>query len=750
MFNLGTTIREIVDKMSIEEKVAQLLSVPVEKLLENGDFSEAKAEKIIKHGIGQITRVAGSKLGLKPKLAARIVNKIQRFLLEKTRLGIPAIVHEECLSGLMAPTASAFPIPLALASTWDPDIVRRVAEAIRSQALAVGARQCLSPVLDLCRDPRWGRCEETFGEDPYLTAAIGVAYIEGLQGREGAVMLMATAKHFAAHGIPEGGRNTAPVNIGVRELRYTHLYPFEAAVKIAKVKAVMPAYHEIDGVPCHANAELLTQVLRLEWGFDGIVVSDYGGVRRLHSIHKVARSPREASILALSAGVDIELPDADCFPELVNAVNSGEIPETLIDKAVERVIYIKYALGLFNNPFVDEEAAPESLDGPLFRGLAREAARESIILLKNDGVLPLPKKLKSIAVIGSLASDPLAMLGDYHYATHMKIPQPDIHVVTVLEGIENKVGPSTNVLYAEGYGLRADNAKFLDEARRVASQADVVLVVVGDRSCIFDTVRCSSGEGVDSSSVSVDENQAELVKTLSSLGKPMVLIVLAGRPMSIENIQDYVNAVIWCWKLGMEGGNALADILFGDYSPSGRLPVSLPSRVGHIPVYYARKPSSFGDYIEGSSKPLYPFGYGLSYTKFSYRNLAVEPRRVPVDGRIKVSVEVENTGMYRGAEVVQLYISRSYSETTLPAIELKAFKKIVLDPGERRRISFVIPTELLAYYGKDLKLVITPGDYKAMIGKSAGDIVLEEVFSVIGTRREVLDRRTFFAEIFVE
>lgn len=746
---MNQKIKDIIRQMSIEEKIAQLSSVFVDDLIENNDFSESKAEKILKFGIGQITRVTGSGLGLSPRQAAKIINKIQKFLVEKTRLGVPAIVHEECLAGVMGSSIVMFPMPLAMASTWEPELIEKIGEKIREQALSIGVRQCLSPVLDLCRDPRWGRCEETFGEDPYLVASMGVAYIKGIQGFD-KIHLIATAKHFAAQGIHEGGRNTAPVNIGVRELRNTYLYPFEAAVKIANVMAIMPAYHEIDGVPCHANDELLTKILRWEWGFRGITVSDYFAVKFLHTIHRVAKNCREAAILAISAGVDVELPNIECFKELVDAVRDGEIPVSIIDRAVERVLYVKYLLGLFDNPYVEESRVPELIDGPSYRALAREVARKSIILLKNEGILPLPKHGLRIAVVGPLADSVWAMLGDYHYFNHVGLRKPDIHIVTVLEGIRNSVG-SSNVVYAKGCELTTLNPDMLREAVEVARSSDVVIAVVGDISCLFDRSKCTSGEGVDRSDLHLPKAQEDLIKAVASTGKPIVLVILAGRPMSIESIIGDVRAVLWAWKLGAEGGTAIADILFGDAVPSGRLPVSLPRSSGQIPIYYSRKHSSFGDYLELSSQPLYPFGYGLSYSEFRYSNFAVETTEVPLNGEIKVSLEVENIGRFEAEEVVQLYISRLYSSITAPIRELKAFKKVSLKPGEKKKLTFIVPTELLAIYNKDLKLVVEPGEYKVIIGRHANDTAFEAIVRLVGSKPlEIGSRRVFASQAYVE
>ncbi|RLE87157.1 MAG: beta-glucosidase, partial [Thermoprotei archaeon] len=421
--------------MTLEEKVAQLLSVPVEALVEGKRLSREKAGELLKHGIGEVTRVSGSRLGLKPREAARLVNEIQRFLVEETRLGIPAIIHEESLSGLMAPTATNFPQSIGLASTWDPELVYRVASEIRRQALLVGARQCLAPVLDVCRDPRWGRTEETYGEDPYLVAAMGVAYVRGLQSDDLSRGVIATPKHFAAHGFPEGGRNIAQVHVGVRELREVFLYPFEAAVKEGGALSVMAAYHEIDGVPCHTNYWLLTEVLRGEWGFRGFVVSDYFAIRQLITVHRVAGDELEAAIQALEAGVDVELPGADCYKRLMNAVREGVISERAVEEAAAKVLRAKYLLGLFENPYVDEAAVPESLDSREARELALEAARKSIVLLKNDGVLPLNRdKLRAIAVIGPNAAEGRALLGDYTYTAHLALEELAVEAVSILEG----------------------------------------------------------------------------------------------------------------------------------------------------------------------------------------------------------------------------------------------------------------------------------------------------------------------------
>lgn len=748
-------VDELLGKMSIEEKIAQLQSIPVDKLLDGKEFSEAKAKEYLAHGIGQITRIGGSRLRLKPREAAKIANAVQRFLKEKTRLGIPAIIHEECLAGLMAPTATVFPQAIGLASTWNPELIERIASAIREQAMLIGSRHYLSPVLDLCRDPRWGRCEETYGEDPYLVASMGLKYITGLQTEDISKGVVATGKHFAGHGFPEGGRNIAQVHLGLREFMEQHLYPFEVAVKLGGLLAIMPAYHEIDGIPCHANKWLLTDVLRREWGFRGIVVSDYNGILQLHSIHKIAKDCTTAFKLALEAGVDLNFPDIECFDQLVDAVRDGLISQSIIDRAVERVLRLKHMLGLFENPFIDELNVPETLDNEVHRRLALEAARESIVLLKNNGILPLPKDIGSIAVIGPNAASPRNMLGDYHYDAHVPGEGISVKVITVLEGIKNKVSGRTRVLYAKGCDIDSQDRSGFKEAIEVAMNADVVVAVMGEKSGLDpawfglnkEIAQHTSGEGVDRASLRLPGIQEELIKELSKTGKPIVLVLINGRPLAVTNILQYVDAVIEAWFPGEEGGNAIADVIFGDVNPSGRLPISIPKDIGQIPVYYSRKPSSFRSYIDMDSKPLFPFGYGLSYTEFEYNDLIVKPKQTTVFGFVEIGVTVENTGKYPGKEVVQLYISRDYSSVTRPLRELKGFCKIYLNPGEKKKIVFRVPIESLAYYDADFKLVIEPGVYKVMIGKNAEDIVLESSFEVVGERTVVYERRHYFTAI---
>ncbi|MBO3802852.1 MAG: glycoside hydrolase family 3 C-terminal domain-containing protein [Candidatus Brockarchaeota archaeon] len=738
--------RDLLKRMTIEEKVAQLGSAPAWDLVEGGRFSQEKAERLLGKGIGQVTRVAGAS-GAGPKEAATIVNQIQRFLVEKTRLGIPAVVHEECLSGFMAMGATTFPQAIGMASTWNEGLVQRITSTIREQMRATGASQGLSPVLDVARDPRWGRTEETFGEDPYLVARIGAAYVKGLQGEDPRTGVLATVKHFAAHGFPEGGRNCAPVHVSPREFREVFLFPFEAAVKEAGAGSLMNAYHEIDGVPCASSRHLLTDVLRGEWGFKGFVVSDYGAVKMLQTFHRVAGSEKEAAVMALEAGIDVELPAAQCYGEpLLQAAKEGLVSEATVDEAVSRILEAKFLLGLFDNPYVDAELAPLILDRAEHRALALQAARESIVLLKNEGLLPLDKSIRSIAVVGPNAASTRNLLGDYSYTAHLSCKGDVVPVVSVLEGIRRKL-PRAEVHYARGCEVAGSSTEGFEEAVNVARKSEVVVAVVGERSGLSrDDV---SGEGRDRTDLGLPGVQEELLRALCKAGRPVVVVLVNGRPLSTRWIAENCPAIVEAWLPGEEGGSAIADVLFGDYNPGGRLPISIPLEVGQIPINYNRKPSSFGNYVFSTSKPLFPFGHGLSYTKFEYGSLKIEPDRVGPAGKVTVGFEVKNAGDRNGDEVVQLYVSDPVASVSRPLKELKGFKRVSLDRGEKKAVEFHLYMEQLAFYDRHMRLVVEPGRYDVMVGASSEDVRLTGSFDVVGEVKVVPSRRVFFSEVFV-
>lgn len=740
--DVNERVKKILSLMSVEEKIAQLLSVPIDDLLDEANrFSKEKASKLIGRGIGQITRVAGSRKGFTPDEVVRLVNEIQSYLAKETRLGIPAIVHEECLAGVMGRGYTMFPHPIGLASTWDPGLVREVASSIREEMLAIGARQGLAPVLDVALDPRWGRVEETFGEDPYLVAVMAYNYVKGLQGDELSRGVVATPKHFAGHSFSEGGRNIAPVHIGVREFREIFLFPFEVAVRAAGALSIMPAYHVIDGIPCHANEELLTGILRGEWGFEGYAVSDYNGVDMLRSVHGVARDCLDAALQALKAGVDIELPSPRCYPELLDAYRKGLLPQDLLDRAVERVLRVKILLGLFENPYVDPEAHRRVVRSQAHRELARRAARSSLVLLKNDSILPIAVgRVKRIAVIGPNANSPLALLGDYSYPPHMGV-EPE-GVATVLQALRSTVGDRARILYAPGCrDARCASSEGFQEAIDVANDSDLVVAVFGEISGLFG--RGLSGEGSDRANIQLPGLQEDLILEICSR-TPTALVLLNGRPLDLSRVSERCPTILEAWYPGEEGGWAIAEILLGDQSPSGKLPISFPRGSGQIPVYYHRKPSSFRDYVDITSKPLYPFGHGLSYTRFEYSNLRISPDHVRPGDWIEISFDISNVGERVGAEVAQVYIRDPVASVSRPVKELKGFAKVSLRPGERRSIKIKIHTDQLAFYDRNMRLTLEPGVFEVYVGSSSEDIRLRGSFELV--EGAIIKRRYYLSQ----
>jgi beta-glucosidase len=752
--SIDARAKDLISKMTLDEKMAQLGGVWSYEVLEAGKFSPKRAESLLENGIGHICR-PGVATGFPPRDMAELLNGIQKFLAENTRLGIPALVHEECLNGFMAKNATIFPQIIGMASTWEPELVDKMTRVTRAQMTAVGVRQGFSPVLDVARDPRWGRVEETYGEDPYLVAIMGTTFVRGLQSEDIKQGVVATLKHFVGYGKSEGGLNWAPADIPPRMLREVYLYPFEKAIKEGGALSVMNAYHEIDGIPCGASTELLTDILRNEWGFEGVVVSDYYAVDSLQSYHRMAPDKANAARLALTAGVDIELPSHDCYAQpLKEQIEKGLVSKKLIDRAVSRILRLKFLMGLFENPYVKAGEAAKVFDLPEHRKLALEAARKSIVLLKNeDDILPLDKNVKTIAIIGPNADVQRNLLGDYTYPAHIEItimaaeatgaqpPAQDeradhvtVPVVTILEGVKAKFGKDTSILYAAGCKYNNASKDSFPEAVKAAQAADVAIVVVGGKSGL--TPDCTCGELRDSAELRLPGIQDDLVRAIYETGTPVVLVLVDGRPLALGWVTEKIPAIIEAWLPGEEGGNAVADVLFGDYNPGGKLPISFPAKVGQIPVYYGHKPSGarsqfWGDYVDASTSPTFEFGYGLSYTTFKFSNLLVEPNRVPLTGKISVKVEIENTGSRVGEEVAQLYINDVVASITRPVKELKGFKRIALEPGETRTVEFELPAEALGFYGKDMEFTVEPGVFKVMIGRSSKDIVLEGEFEVV-------------------
>jgi len=728
-------VADLLSRMTLEEKIAQMTCLWVNRPQKNaqtdfttdrGDFSPEKAAQVMKYGAGQIARQREQK---GPRDGAIFANAVQRWLIENTRLGIPAIFHDEILHGHMARGSTSFPQPIALASTWDPEFIEKVFTAGALETRARGSQQVLGPNLDLAREPRWGRTEETYGEDPYLVSRMAVAIVRALQGPGPTINgdhVIATAKHFAAHGQPEGGTNIAPANYSERVLREFFLPSFKAAVTEGGIMSVMASYNEIDGVPSHANSWLLEKVLRQEWGFKGSVVSDYYGITQLQDLHHVANDKEEAARLALEAGVDIELPDPDCFPFLLKLVREGKVSEASVDKAVARNLRAKFLLGLFENPYVDPDRSVRVTNSREHRELAAEAARRSIVLLKNENnLLPLDlSRLRSIAVIGPNADR--VHLGGYS-------DDPG-RGVSVLQGITEKVGNQIKVTYAEGCKITqeggdwvadtshlsnpADDERLIVQAVEIARASDVALLVLGGNE---DTNKEAWGDNHlgDRDSLELVGRQNDLVKAVLETGKPTIVMLINSGPLSINYIAEKVPAILEGFYLGQETGVGVADVLFGDFNPAGKLAVTFPRSVGQLPAYYNRKPTARRGYLFTSKEPLFPFGYGLSYTTFDYANVKLSPAQIRPRDQTKVSVTVSNTGKRAGDEIVQLYIRDLVSSVTRPVMELKDFKRISLAPGERKIVEFTITPDKLSFLNLNMKTVVEPGWFDVMVGTSS-------------------------------
>jgi beta-glucosidase len=747
-------VDDLLGRMTLEEKVAQMLGIWQGKsnIIDRatGRFDPARAPRWFRVGIGRIERPS-DRHGARAE--AEFTNAIQRWLRDSTRLGIPVIFHEEALHGLQGPEATSFPQALALASSFNPDLIERVFATVATEVRARGAQQVLAPVVDVAREPRWGRIEETYGEDPYLASRLAVAAVRGFQGTGRlwggpasmpADRVIATLKHMTGHGQPESGTNTGPTSLGENTLRNFFFPPFEAGVKEAHVGSLMPSYNEVDGVPSHANTWMLRDVLRGEWGFDGTIVSDWGAVPELDRQHHVAADQSDAARLALAATVDVDLPDLAAYQHLADEVRAGRVKQSAIDAAVRRLLRAKFALGLFEHPYVDAARADSISGAESHRALALEAARQSIVLLRNEGgVLPLrADSVRRIAVIGPHAAETL--LGGYAGTPRFS--------VSILEGIRTRAAGAT-VQYAEGVRLTEDsvfthdaqphlggvrsierwqadhvvlgdstqNVRRIEEAVALARASDVAVVVVGDNEMTSREAWSEVHMG-DRTSLGLVGQQEELVRAVQATGKPVVLVLINGRPLSITGLAATVPAILEGWYLGQETGTAVADVLFGDVNPGGRLPVSMARDVGQLPMFYNRKPSSRRGYLFDDTKPLWPFGHGLSYTTFTYGEPRVAASRIGAAGRTTLSVDVTNSGSRAGDEVVQLYVRDRVSRVTRPVQELRGFQRIMLKPGETRTVTFDVDSRTLGYYGPGNTWVVEPGTFDLMVGGSSAQV----------------------------
>ncbi|PKQ25404.1 MAG: glycosyl hydrolase [Actinobacteria bacterium HGW-Actinobacteria-4] len=717
--DVASKVDDLLSRMTLEEKLAQIVGFwegeegDAVAPLQGENPLTGKLEDAMEHGLGHLTRVYGTTPVNADERAAWLWDK-QRHLVKQTRLGIPALVHEECLTGLSAWKAATFPTPLAWGSAFDPELVESMGALIGDSMRALGIHQGLAPVLDVVRDPRWGRVEECIGEDPYLVGTVGTSYVRGLQSSG----VHATLKHFVGYSASRAGRNFAPVHAGPRELADVLLLPFEMAVLDGNVRSVMHSYTDIDGMPVAADESLLTGVLRDQWGFDGVVVSDYFGVAFLHVLHEVARDHSDAAAQALTAGIDIELPTGDAYTApLTQAIKDGRVDIALVDRAVRRALLQKQELGLLDETFEGPSPTGVDLDSPAHRAVARELAEKSVVLVSNNGVLPLdPTTVGKVAVIGPNAHRAAALFGCYSFANHVLAQRPGIEMgfeaPTVLEAIRSELGKSAT--YAHGCAVNDNDTSGFDEASSIASAADVAVVVVGDHAGLFG--RGTVGEGCDTDDLELPGVQRALVEQVIATGTPVVLVMMTGRPYSVGWALDSCAAVIQSFFPGEEGSGAIAGVLSGRVNPSGRLSVTLPRSAGAQPYSYLHPKLGRGtDVTNLDSTPVAEFGHGLSYTAFAHTDLTVDAE-VAADAVITASVTVTNTGQRHGEEVVQIYGHDTWASITRPVAQLLGYHRVALDPGESTVVTFNVPTTRLAFSNRSMKRVVEPGEIELWTG----------------------------------
>lgn len=748
-FSIDVRLSDLLSRMTLEEKVGQLLcplgwemyEIHGSEVRPSGKFKQLIKER--NAGMLWATYRADPWTkktlanGLNPEMAAKAGNALQKYVMENTRLGIPMFLAEEAPHGHMAIGATVFPTGIGMAATWSPELVKEVGRVIAKEIRSQGGHISYGPVLDLTRDPRWSRVEETFGEDPVLSGILGASMVDGLGGGNLSqkYATIATLKHFLAYAVPEGGQNGNYASVGIRDLHQNFLPPFRKAID-AGALSVMTSYNSIDGIPCTSNHYLLTQLLRNEWKFRGFVVSDLYSIEGIHESHFVAPTKENAAIQSVTAGVDVDL-GGDAYTNLCHAVQSGQMDKTVIDTAVCRVLRMKFEMGLFEHPYVDPKIAAKTVRRKEHIELARKIAQSSITLLKNENsILPLSKTINKVAVIGPNADNRYNMLGDY------TAPQEDSNVKTVLDGILTKLSPF-RVEYVRGCAIRDTTVNEIEQAIEAARRSEVVIVVVGGSSARdFKTsyketgaavaeegsvsdMEC--GEGFDRASLSLLGRQQELLESLQKTGKPLIVVYIEGRPLEKNWASEYADALLTAYYPGQEGGNAIADVLFGDYNPSGRLPISVPRSVGQIPVYYNQKAPRNHDYVEVSSSPLYSFGYGMSYTTFEYSDLQVVQKSARC---FEVSFKVKNTGKYDGEEVSQLYMRDEYASVVQPMKQLKHFERFHLKKGEEKKVTFVLTEEDFFLVNYTLKKVVESGNFHLMIGAASNDIRLQNVILV--------------------
>lgn len=736
---VAARVKDLLNRMTLEEKTAQLMGLwngGVEDFKEEIFADKAKMKEIFGNGCHSIHPAP---FGIKETVKLR--NRIQKYLMEETRLGIPALFVDEGQHGMMRPDSTVFPQAIGLACSWNPSLFEQVYTVVAHEMRSRGTHHALTPVIDVCREPRWGRIEETYGEDPYLNGILACAAVKGLQGtatgRVAKNHVAATLKHLVGHGEPEGGQNQGPANYSMRVLRDYHMPPFKMCIDRVKPVSVMPSYNEVDGVPSHANTWLIRKLLRKEWKFKGLVVSDYYGADQLYQKHFVAQDGREAASMAFNAGVQYELPQANLYKYLPELLKKGRIKQADIDTAVAQTLKLKFELGLFEDPYVDLNNAIRVSKESEHKEIALQAARESIVLLKNDSLLPLPKdKYKKIAVIGPCAAD--IYFGGYAGEPYEK--------VSLLDGIRKKAGKS-EILFAQGcrlttntnnsyfnwkydeikFASREENLRLIQEAVAVARKAEIIILAVGENEHLCREAWAKTHLG-DNLTLDLFGEQNELADALLALGKPIVVYLVNGRPLSVNKLSEKAGAILEGWYMGQETGTAAADIIFGDVNPSGKLTITFPKSSGQLPMFYNHKPSAqFHDYLSQDINPLYSFGYGLSYTHFKYGTPVLTKKSIKPDETVWVEVNITNKGRMTGDEIVQLYIRDRVSSVTRPVKELKGFQRVSLKPGEMKTVRLEITPEKLAFHNVDMKFVVEPGEFEIMVGGSSRDQDLQMI-----------------------
>ncbi|MEO0449221.1 MAG: glycoside hydrolase family 3 N-terminal domain-containing protein [Pseudomonadota bacterium] len=744
-------IAALIADMTLDEKLAQLSCIWINKgqiFDENGDFSAEKMKANYPHGVGCFARPQDT-MGMEqteerkdvndatvvrrmsartPSETVELTNAVQQWMIEETRLGIPTLFHEEGLHGFQGRYATAFPQSIALASTFDPELLERVYSITAREIRVRGVHHVLSPVVDVALDPRWGRIEETFGEDPYLVSRMGVAAIKGFQGTGETIpdgKVLTTLKHMTGHGQPEAGMNVGPAQLPERVLREIFFPPFEAAVKEANAASVMASYNEIDGVPSHANSWLLNDVLRGEWGFDGVVVADYFAINELQVRHRLVDSLGAAGALAITSGVDFELPDGVAFYQMKEAVEAGDLDISVIDTAVERVLRMKKRGGVFDDPYANGEEADALTGNADARAVALEAAHKAAVLLKNQNdILPLTKAdLTRVAIVGP--NSDITVLGGYSDEPRQTI--------SILDGFQAEFGGEVEITHAKGVNLtdnrswwddevsladRAENLAMIEDAVAAVEGADLIILAIGGDESTSREAWSETHLG-DRDDITLIGEQTELVEALAATDIPMVGVIISGRPLALTDVEDHFDAILYGWQLGQETGTAVADLLMGHVSPSGKMPVSIPRNVGQIPVFYNYKPTARRGYAFTETSPLYAFGEGMSYTTFEISEPVLSQSEISTDGSTSVSVTVTNTGPVSADEVVQMYIRDEISSVTRPVMELKGFQRVRLAPGESQQVELPITSASLQFYDRDMRRVVEPGTFEIMVGSSS-------------------------------